>query len=61
MQALIDNKVIGDYREPNIVRFGFNPLFNNENQVLEAVRRLDLVIKEGLWKDVKYKKRHLVT
>ena len=61
MQALIDNNVIGDYREPNIIRFGFNPLFNNENQVLEAVRRLELVIKEGLWKEVKYKKRHLVT
>ena len=61
MQALIDNNVIGDYREPNIVRFGFNPLFNDENQVIEAVRRLNLVIKEGLWRDKRYKKRNLVT
>ncbi|MDG2355798.1 MAG: kynureninase [Paracoccaceae bacterium] len=61
MQALIDNQVIGDYREPDIMRFGFNPLFNNESQAIVAAQRLNSVIKENMWKNEKYTKRKLVT
>ena len=61
MQALIDHQVIGDYREPDIMRFGFNPLFNNESQAIVATQRLNSVIKENMWKNKKYTKRKLVT
>ena len=61
MQSLIDNRVIGDYREPDIMRFGFNPLFNNESDVIEAAKRLGLIIKKSSWRNKKYTKRNLVT
>ena len=61
MQALIKNQVIGDYREPNIMRFGFNPLFNDESQAIIAAQRLGLIIKNNLWQNKKYTKRKLVT
>jgi len=61
MQALIDHQVIGDYREPDIMRFGFNPLFNNESQAIVAAQKLNFIIKENMWKNKKYTKRKLVT
>ena len=61
MQSLIDNGIIGDYREPNIMRFGFNPLFNSESDSIEAAKKLALIIKESSWKNKKYTKRNLVT
>ena len=61
MQALIDHQVIGDYREPDIMRFGFNPLFNNESQAIVAAQKLNSIIKENMWKNKKYTKRKLVT
>ena len=61
MQALIDHQVIGDYREPDIMRFGFNPLFNNESQAIIAAQKLNFIIKENMWKNKKYTKRNLVT
>ena len=56
MQALIDFGVIGDYREPDIMRFGFNPLFNNDSDAIEAAKKLALIIKESSWKNKKYTK-----
>jgi len=61
MQALIDHQVIGDYREPDIMRFGFNPLFNDESQAIIAAQKLNFIIKENMWKNKKYTKRKLVT
>ena len=37
MQALIARGVIGDYREPAIMRFGFTPLYNSYADVWDAV------------------------
>ena len=61
MQALIDFGVIGDYREPNIMRFGFNPLYNSEEDIIKAVEILNKILKDNLWKNKKYSKRKLVT
>jgi kynureninase len=47
MQALIEARVIGDFRAPNIVRFGFTPLYTSFTDVTEAVRRLETVMREG--------------
>ena len=61
IQALIDFDVIGDYREPDIMRFGFNPLYNSELDVIKATNILGSIVKKGLWKNNKYSKRNLVT
>ena len=61
MQALIDFGVIGDYREPNIMRFGFNPLYNSEEDIIKAIEILNKIFKDNLWKNKKYSKRKLVT
>ncbi|MEC4721204.1 kynureninase [Noviherbaspirillum sp. CPCC 100848] len=40
MQALIERGVIGDYREPHIMRFGFTPLYTSFTDVWDAVDTL---------------------
>tara|TARA_A100001011_G_C14247229_1_gene816141 strand:- start:298 stop:1497 length:1200 start_codon:yes stop_codon:yes gene_type:complete len=61
MQALIDFEVIGDYREPDIMRFGFNPLYNSEKDVIKAIEILEIILRKDIWKDMKYSKRNFVT
>ena len=61
IQALIARKVIGDYRHPNIMRFGFTPLFLDENDVVQAVDILQDIIANRLWDDPKFTTRQRVT
>lgn len=47
MQALIERGVIGDYREPEIMRFGFTPLYTSFADVWDAVEILkDILDRE---------------
>jgi kynureninase len=46
MQALIERGVIGDYREPHIMRFGFTPLYTSFTEVWDAVEILRLILDE---------------
>lgn len=61
IQALVDLGVIGDFRAPNLMRFGFTPLFLDEDDIVEAARRLERVINEELWRDERYQTRSRVT
>ncbi|PHZ83622.1 kynureninase [Paremcibacter congregatus] len=61
MQALIADKVIGDFRAPNIVRFGFTPLYVRYVDVWDAVARLKKIMKYDLWKNAKYNQLTAVT
>lgn len=61
MQALIDRDVIGDFRAPDIMRFGFTPLYIDEGDVLKAVDILEEVIRDRLWDDDAYQRKALVT
>ena len=61
MQALIDRGVIGDFRAPDIMRFGFTPLYIDEADVLAAAETLETVIARELWRDPKYQIRSWVT
>ena len=61
MQALISHNVIGDFREPDILRFGFAPLYNSFVDVYRAVEVLAAIIESGEWRQVNYSSRKAVT
>ncbi|WP_171210448.1 kynureninase [Ruegeria sp. HKCCA5426] len=61
MQALIARGVIGDFRAPDIMRFGFTPLFIDEQDVERAVDILADIMANRLWDTPEYKKRQRVT
>ncbi len=61
MQALIAQGVIGDFRAPDILRFGFTPLYIGTDEVDAAVRVLDTVMAGALWDIPAYKARAAVT
>ena len=61
MQALIARGVIGDFRAPDIMRFGFTPLYIDANDVRSAAEILEDVMKNRLWDDPAYQTRAAVT
>ena len=61
VQALIELGVIGDFRAPNIIRFGLNPLFNSFQDVGRAVVLLKQVFDEGRHLDSRFGERKWVT
>ena len=61
MQALIDCGVIGDFRAPEVIRFGFAPLYIGEEDVMAAVAIIEEVMAGRLWDNPQYRKRALVT
>ena len=61
MQALIERGVIGDFRAPNIMRFGFTPLYLDKADVIAACDIIEEVIKGGLWQDPRYHQKSRVT
>lgn len=61
MQALIAQDVIGDFRAPNIMRFGFTPLYIDENDVTGAVDVLADVLDNRKWDNPELQKTGRVT
>ncbi|WP_305971874.1 MULTISPECIES: kynureninase [unclassified Mameliella] len=61
MQALIDRGVIGDFRAPDIMRFGFTPLYIDESDVVAAVDVMEDVLGNEIWRDPKYQVKSRVT
>ena len=61
LPALIERGVIGDFRAPDIMRFGFTPLYLDEADVLRAVDILETVMRDALWRDPKYQVKSKVT
>ena len=60
-QALIDQKVIVDFREPNIIRFGFTPLYCRFIDVYKTVNTLEGIIENRLFEMAQYSQRSKVT
>jgi kynureninase len=60
-QALIGAGVIVDFRAPDIVRFGFSPLYNTVDDVETAVVCLARVIREEHFLDARFVHRPKVT
>lgn len=61
MQALIERGVIGDFRAPDIMRFGFTPLYIDQQDVLAAVSVMEEVLEHQLWDKPQYKTANRVT
>ncbi|MDX5350779.1 MAG: kynureninase [Paracoccaceae bacterium] len=61
MQALIAEGVIGDFRAPDILRFGFTPLYVDEDDVARAVGVLARIMDQGSWDKPEFKARAAVT
>jgi kynureninase len=61
MQALIERGVIGDFRAPDTMRFGFTPLYIDRKDVENAASMLSEVINSKLYEDPRYKAREAVT
>lgn len=61
VQALIEADVIGDFRAPDIVRLGFNPLFNTFADIEQAARVLKRVLMTGEHLEPRFSARKRVT
>jgi kynureninase len=67
VQALIGRNVIGDFRagdgglHPDILRFGFTPLYIGFEDVWNAVEHLKQVLDSGEWQQPEFNQKHAVT
>ena len=61
MQALIAAGVVGDFRAPDVLRFGFAPLYNSLDDVTRAVETLARILREGSWDDERFHHKAAVT
>jgi kynureninase len=61
MQALIARRVIGDFREPNVMRCGFAPLYNSFGEVVRAAEILDEILTTRSWDQPRFSQRARVT
>lgn len=61
IRALIEHGVIGDFRTPDLLRFGFTPLYLRYVDVWDAVARLRDVLESGVWREERFGARATVT
>ena len=61
VQALIERGVIGDFRAPDVLRFGFTPLYIGYAEVWDAVEHLRQVLDGGVWREARFQQRQQVT
>lgn len=61
VQALKAADVIGDFRAPNILRFGLTPLYLRYADIVEAVERIRSVCASRAWDKPEYRERAAVT
>jgi kynureninase len=61
MQALIEAGAIGDFRAPDVLRFGFAPLYTRYVDVFDAVAKLAGIMQRGTWRHARFGVRAAVT
>jgi kynureninase len=60
-QALIEAGVIGDFRSPDVIRFGLTPLYLGYEDVWTAVERLRDILDTRRWREPRFAVRGKVT
>ena len=61
MQELVTRGVIGDFRAPDCMRFGFTPLYLRFTDLWDAVEILRDIVATGAWDKPAYKVRAAIT
>ena len=61
MQALIERGVIGDFRAPDVMRFGIAPLYLDAEDMIRAADILEEIVAERLWDRPEHQERRAVT
>ncbi len=61
MQALIARDVIGDFRAPDLMRFGFAPLYNRFGDMVRAAEILGEIVQTREWDQPRFRERARVT
>ena len=61
VQALIARGVVGDFRAPDVLRFGFTPLYLRFIDVWDAVEHLQQVLASGEWRHARFNRKAAVT
>lgn len=61
MQAIIARGVIGDFRAPDLMRFGFAPLYVTFVDVWDAIEIIEDVLSSEVWREPQYSRRSAVT
>ncbi|MES2137829.1 MAG: kynureninase [Pseudomonadota bacterium] len=61
MQALIACGVVGDFRAPDLMRFGFTPLYTGYADVVRAAEILARIVSTGEWDQPRFLERKKVT
>lgn len=61
MQALIERGVIGDFRRPDVIRFGFAPLYIRHVDVWDAVEILGEILDGETWREARFQTVAAVT
>lgn len=61
VQALIARGVVGDFRMPDVLRFGFSPLYLSHMDVVKAVEILRGIMENDTWKEPRFQARSAVT
>ncbi|HEV2817772.1 MAG TPA: kynureninase [Allosphingosinicella sp.] len=60
-QALIDADVIGDFRAPDVIRFGLTPLYLGFEDLWQAIDRLAGIMESESWREPRFAVRGKVT
>lgn len=61
MRVLAEQGVVGDFRAPDLMRFGFAPLYCSYEDVHRAVSILRDILRSGEWRAPRFAERHTVT
>jgi kynureninase len=61
VEALRDRGIVGDFRAPDLMRFGFAPLYNSYSDAVGAAEGLTNVLATRAWDQPRFRERRKVT